>query len=433
MRIRLCVLVIAGVVAAARPAHAQRLQSPLERDSVLRSLIGEAVARSPALREGEATLRAAASRVRPAGTLPDPVAQTGLMDLVLPDFAFGRSDFTEWDVSLAQDLPWPGTLGARAAVARAGEAGARAGLAVRRREIAAATAAAYYRLRYFVTALAILERQRRLLDAAYDLSTTRYATGTAPQSDALQARLARERLAAEAAALRGEQAASLAALNALRDRPATDSVFVPTMDTAEIRAHLFPLPAADSLVAAALGVHPRLAAHQAAVDQAWRTIHLERLGARPDFSLSLRYGYRGSVAGTPLPDFFSAFVSLRLPVWAGRKQHQLVAAARADSSAAAAALRETEVELAREVVEMLRRAEAGGERLQLLSEGVLPAARATVESVLRSYQVGRTEFLTLLAVEDALFRVQLELAAVAAEHQTHLVMLWLLTAEEIAP
>lgn len=432
MRSHSCVLFLFAVlVAAARPAGAQR--APFAGDSVLRRLVAEAVAWNPTLRERDATLRAAAARVRPAGTLPDPVVEMGAMNLVLPDLAFGRSDFTEWDVSLAQDLPWPGTLGARAALARSGEAGARAELAVRRREIAAATAATYYRLRYFVTALAVLERQRRLLDAAYDLSTTRYAVGTAPQSDALQARLARERLASEAAALRGEHAAALAALNALRDRPATDSVAVLALDTAEIPAHLAPLSPAESLVTAALAAHPRLAARHAAVDQAGRTIRLEQLGARPDFALSLRYGYRGSVAGTPLSDFLSAFVAVRLPVWAGRKQHQLVAAARADSSAAAAALREGEVQLAREVVETVRRAEAGRQRLQLLSEGVLPAARATVESVLRSYQVGRSEFLTLLAVEDAWYRAELEVAAVAAEHQTHLVMLWLLTAEEIEP
>jgi outer membrane protein TolC len=66
-------------------------------------------------------------------------------------------------------------------------------------------------------------------------------------------------------------------------------------------------------------------------------------------------------------------------------------------------------------------------------DGVLPTARGTVESVLRSYQVGRAEFLTLLSVEDARYRAELEAAAVAAHYLTQLVMLRQLTAGESRP
>ena len=53
-----------------------------------------------------------------------------------------------------------------------------------------------------------------------------------------------------------------------------------------------------------------------AVGQATRTIRVERLGARPDFVLTARYGYRPVAFGLNFPDFFSAFVGLRLPIWA---------------------------------------------------------------------------------------------------------------------
>ena len=64
---------------------------------------------------------------------------------------------------------------------------------------------------------------------------------------------------------------------------------------------------------------------------------------------------------------------------------------------------------------------------------VVPAAQGTVESVLRSYQVGRAEFLTLLSVEDARYRAELEAAEVAAYYQTQLVRLRQLTARESQP
>src|SRR5438309_963878 len=261
----------------------------------------------------------------------------------------------------------------------------------------------------------------------------RYATGAAPQSDPLQAKLARDRLRSEEFALESERVAALAAVNALRNRAPGDSVPVTSIDLAALRAGAAPQLPADSLVALALATHPRLAARRAAVDAATRTIQVERLGGRPDFTLSARYGYRPVAFGFKFPDFFSAFVGLRLPVWAWRKQNRLADAARADSSGAAAGLRDAELQLSREVTGTAARVHASQQRLALLVDGVLPNARGTVESVLRSYQVGRAEFLTLLSVEDARFRAELEAVAVAADYLAQLVMLRQLTAGETQP
>jgi len=265
------------------------------------------------------------------------------------------------------------------------------------------------------------------------LSTTRYATGTAPQSDPLQAKLARDRLRSEEYALESERTAALAAVNALRNRAPGDSVPIAPIDPAVVRRAVTPMSPADSLVALALAAHPRLGARRAAVDQATRTIQVERLGARPDFTVTLRYGYRPRAFNFNFPDFFSAFVGLRLPVWAWRKQNRLADAARADSTGAAAGLRDAELQLSREVTEAAARVQASQQRLALLVDGVLPNARGTVESVLRSYQVGRAEFLTLLSVEDARYRAELEAVAVAVDYQTQLVTLRQLTAGETQP
>jgi len=422
------------VITGTSPALAQGPPAPVAGDSVLQSLVAEALARNPTVAQRQAAVRAATLRIRPAGSLPDPMLSVGVMDLLLPNFEFNRSDFTEVDVELSQEIPWPGSLGARSGVVRAAAAGARAEEGTVRRELTTAMAVAYYRLGYTVTALETLRHQRELLDAAVQLSTTRYATGAAPQSDPLQAKLARDRLQSEAFVLESERVAALAAVNALRNRTPGDSLGVVPMNPAQVRAGISPLPPSDSLVALALAAHPRLAARRAAIEQATRTIQVERLGARPDFTLTARYGYRPPYAGTfKFPDFFSAFLGLRVPIWAWRKQNRLADAARADSTGAAAGLREAELQLSREVTEAAARVEALQQRLALLVDGVLPNARGTVESVLRSYQVGRAEFLTLLSVEDARYRAELEAVAVAADYQAQLVMLRQLTAGETQP
>src|SRR2546427_1469288 len=434
MQVRQLILTASAfVIAGAGPALGQGLAAPIAGDSGLQSLVAEALERNPTLVQRQAAVRAATLRIRPAGTLPDPMLTVGVMDLLLPHFEFNRSDFTEVDVELSQEIPWPGSLGARSGVVRAAAAGARAEEGTVRRELPTAMAGAYSRLGYTVTALETLRHQRELLDAAVQLSTTRYATGAAPQSDPLQAKLARDRLRSEEFALESERVTALAAVNALRNRAPGDSVPVTAIDLAALRAGAAPQPPADSLVALALATHPRLAARRAAVDAATRTIQVERLGARPDFTLTARYGYRPVAFGFKFPDFFSAFVGLRLPIWAWRKQNRLADAARADSTGAAAGLRDAELQLSREVTEAAARAQASQRRLALLVDGVLPNARGTVESVLRSYQVGRAEFLTLLSVEDARFRAELEAVAVAADYQAQLVMLRQLTAGEYQP
>src|SRR5438552_720999 len=242
----------AFVIAGAGPALAQSPPAPVAGDSVLQSLVAEALARNPTVAQRQAAVRAATLRIRPAGSLPDPMLTVGVMDLVLPHFEFNQSDFTEADVELSQEIPWPGTLGARSGVMRAAAAGARAEEGTVRRELATALAAAYYRLGYAVTALETLRHQRDLLDAAVQLSTTRYATGAAPQSDPLQAKLARDRLRSEEFALDSERVAALAAVNTLRNRAPGDSVQGTSIDPAALRAAALPHPPPDSLLALAL-------------------------------------------------------------------------------------------------------------------------------------------------------------------------------------
>src|SRR5437879_4526449 len=236
---QLMLTALAIAMAGASPARAQ--------DSILQSLVAEVLARNPTLVQRQAAVRAAALRIRPAGTLPDPRLSLGVMDLQMPHFEFNQSDFTEVDADLSQEIPWPGTLGARSGVMRAATAGARAEEGAVRRELTTTMAAGYYRLGYTVTALETLRHQRELLEAAVQLSTTRYATGAAPQSDPLQAKLARDRLRSEEFALESERVAALAAVNALRNRTPEDSVTVPSIDPSALRAGGAPQPPADSL------------------------------------------------------------------------------------------------------------------------------------------------------------------------------------------
>src|SRR3989441_9453865 len=138
MQVRQLILTASAfVIAGAGPAHAQST-APVAGDWGLRSLVAEALARTPTVAQRQAAVRAATLRIRPAGSLSDPMLTVGVMDLVLPHFEFNQSDFTEADVELSQEIPWPGALGARSRVMRAAAAGAWAEEGAVRRELTTA-------------------------------------------------------------------------------------------------------------------------------------------------------------------------------------------------------------------------------------------------------------------------------------------------------
>src|SRR2546428_734792 len=107
------------VMAGAPPVLGQGSPALIAGDSVLQSLVAEALDRNPTVAQRQAAVRAATLRIRPAGSLPDPMLTVGVMDLLLPHFEVNRSDFTDADVELGQEVPWPGSLGARAGGGRA--------------------------------------------------------------------------------------------------------------------------------------------------------------------------------------------------------------------------------------------------------------------------------------------------------------------------
>ena len=404
-------IVLAAGVIAVLLSPVRSLSQAVEPsvDTVLTRLTAQALAANPSLQVRQASARAAVSRIRAAGALPDPMLSVGVMDLTLPRFAFRESDFTEVDLEVSQEFPWPGSLAARSGVARAQARGATADVAARRRAIVVRTAELYYRLRYVVTARATLQRQRRLLATAVEITTARYATTAAPQSDPLQARVAVARLDAEDAAWAEQQAKSGAELKALRNVRGSERL---TLELIRPETVPFILHVAQPN---SLPAHPRLVARRATLEAAERTVRVEQLAARPDFNITTRYGARPLGA-----DFFSAFLGIRVPLWGGRN---LAGAARADADAARAELAEETTELEAELEAAHAAIGSGETRLRLLTTQVVPSAQATVEAVLRSYRVGQAPFLNVLAAEDSLYRAELDAIMVAAEHLIHLVML----------
>ena len=156
----------------------------------------------------------------------------------------------------------------------------------------------------------------------------------------------------------------------------------------------------DSLTAQ-LAQHPHLSAFERQVQAAETDVDLARVGAKPDWSMELSYGIRGSAYS----DMVTLQVGVDLPVFQKNRQLRDVAAKLADAQRARA-LRDDNL---REMEAVLRRHHAdwrsGLERLERYRRSILPQAADQVNAALAAYRSGRSDLSSVLAAR----RVQLDL------------------------
>ncbi len=153
-----------------------------------------------------------------------------------------------------------------------------------------------------------------------------------------------------------------------------------------------------------------LQAHVHRIAAAREGVRLAERERFPDIDVMLGYGTRWGRS-----DMLTATVSVPLPIFAARKQRQAVI--EAEHELAADELRHHQMvnEIQSAVAAQYAALVRTREQILLLSEGVIPQARATIESATAAYQAGRVEFISLLEAQATLFRNEIELARQLAD------------------
>lgn len=388
----------------------------------LAELVAEARATNPEIAAAHRLAHAAAARVPQAGALPDPMLSAGLMFVPVPSFDFNRDGMTMGSVQVGQRLPAAGTRGAREAVARQN-------LHVVERqadevELAVVTRLknGYFELLFVDRALDVVARNRSLVVDLAEVARARFAVGRTPQQDVLRAQTEVTRLEEQVAGIRARRVETVAEINALLNRSPTAALGPVYPD--EVRALALARPRPGAFTAAALqgGLgedlpslaelqevavrnRPMLLAHVHRIEAGREAVRLADRERFPDVDVMLGYGARRDRS-----DMLTAMVSVPLPVFAGRKQRQAVI--EAEQEVAADELRHYQMVAAiqADVASRYAALVRTREQILLLNEGVVPQARATIESAAAAYQAGRVEFATLIEAQATLFRTEIELA-----------------------
>jgi len=412
--ILLCIMLLVGGLGAASA------QSPAPAS--LSELVAEARAVNPAIRAARRMADAAAARIPQAGALPDPMVTAGFMNVPVPSFDLRQDGMTMGAVQIGQRLPAPGTRSAREEIARQAHETARWEARETELDVLTRLKAAYYEIHFLGRALDVLGRNRTLLVDLEEVARARFAVGRAPQQDVLRAQTEITRLDEQLAGLQARTAAATAEINALLQRPAT-APLTPLYPEG-VLALALASPTRSAFTAAALGgglgtefpslielqrraieERPMLHAHVHRISAARAGIRLAERERIPDLDLMLGYGTRLS-----RPDMFTAMVSVPVPIFAARKQRQAVIEATHELAANELQHHQMVSEIQAEVLASYAVLIRTREQILLLADGVIPQARATIESAAAAYQAGRVEFMSLLDAQAMLFRNEIELA-----------------------
>ena len=356
----------------------------------LAPLVAEAQRNNPGIRAAELAWRAARLAVAPAGALPDPQAMVQQVTIGSPAPFAGAdtSAFAYTGIAISQQLPYPGKLKLRAAVAQGEAAVLRENWRQARRRLARQVEAAYDELAYTRAELAVLGRERVVLAAAAKFAGLRYRDGDGPQAAVLSAQLEQTQLLSDRAGLDRQWAAGQAELRALLNRPAAAAPVTPLpLRQTRLRA------SAAQLNADLSRSDLPLAAQQARIAAAGVGVSLARKNFRPDFSAQYMYQRMGQGMGNA----YQWTLGMTLPWFhrASRYQPELERAVEQQDQARAAygeLVQQQRLQLA----DALLRVQNDAQILLLDRQGLLPQAAAAMTSSLTAYGAGQEDFQSFL-------------------------------------
>ena len=412
----------AAVLSIAVPSPGAAFQEVPGAD--LAALVAEARAANPRVAAAGRAVDAARARAEAAGAFPDPRLAMGLTNALVSDPLASEDMMTMRMVQLGVMLPYPGKLDREREATRWMVAAAEAEQLAVERRVVAEVKRAYYAIWFLDRALDVVRANQALLSDFVAVTEARYGVGTGGQPDVLKAQVERTGLGDEILDLEARRVAAVAELNALLDRPADAPLAAPAYPEPIERAAVpppgsevrftaaalsdpgdaaGPIPDLTTLRAAAEDADPRLRALAARIEARRAAARLADLAAFPDFDVVVGYGQRSG-----REDMASVLVSVPLPLFKGQKQDPLAEAAEADVAALEAERAALANEIGAEVAGLRAALLRTRDRLALVRDGVLPQARAALESAVAGYPVASVDFLTLVDNQATLFRHELD-------------------------
>ena len=360
---------------------------PARRVLILDELINTALERSPEAQSAEHNVQALMRHVPQVQALPDPTIAVGWAGSAVPFKTMSGDASSYRGITVSQQFPAAGKLKLQGAMAEKDVEAAQADYDAIRRRIAAEVRIAYYEYFYYDKAIQSTNQNKELLDKLSKIAEAQYRVGKAMQQDVLRSQVEISMLTEKLTELEQQKSTSQARINAyLQESPETPLPPAGELEPSEIRYSL------DELYGLSTSNDVATARAQKMVERSRLGVTLSQKQFRPDVNVSYMYQQR-----TAQPDMNGVTVSVNIPVFYKSKQREAVAEA-TQTVVSAEKMRENRLNEVRfEVKQDYLSAKAAERLLSLYSKGIVPQSSLALESSMADYQVGKVDFLSLLA------------------------------------
>lgn len=335
-----------------------------------------------------------------ARSLADLNAADGRVARAWPDPAIGASrgrgtaidglvGSPEWNYSISQMVPWPGTRTAQSRAAELSGRGRLVGQDSARWNLELDARLFYWRL---VSARRAVERAQKADEdaaAVLELTNRRADVGEVREADRSRARA--ERLAAELALSQASREAE-AAERALR--VLAGETLGPVLDLTSEPGVAMSAPEIERRRQTLMETSPVLRAARSQVELEEALVDVARAARAPDIDFSF------TRVGEIDKRSWSLGAGLRLPLWNGGRAE--VARAEASASFAKTVSMQARLETSLAFEDAVQRAATADDRLRFISTTLVPTTRRTWELVRLSYEEGETSLLDLLDAQRTL-------------------------------
>lgn len=352
----------------------------------LAALVAHAHTHNPEIQAAEQRYRAAQARPSQAGSLPDPMIEWAYHNEPITPFTLGKSDFSFWQFSASQEVPFPGKRGLREDIsAREAE---REGQALRATTLSviARLTVAYADLAFTHQALDILQRNKGFLQDLQKSAEARYQVGQGIQQDVVKAQVEVSLLTSRLIQFERKREGLTATINGLLNRPPLAPLGTPE----PLQKSRF-TPTLEEVRELALTHSPDLKEAEIAIARNELNLSLAQREYYPDLVFKTAYVNKAA----RLPEW-EVGVGVKIPLYFWRKQRYGVLEA-AESAGEARSTRQNVMQtLLARVKDFYVQARTAEQLVTLYQTTIIPQSHLSLESASAGYTVGKVDFLTLL-------------------------------------
>jgi len=377
---------------------------------------------NPEIQAARSRFEAATKRPSQVGTLPEPTASYTNLGVGHPFSRLNGSDFAYQGFGVSQQFPFPGKLGLASEQAKREAESEQQNYRSVVLGVTARLKVAWYEWLAVQKAIELTRTDRDLLSRFEEIARNRYTVGKGLQQDVLKAQFEVFAVEQQFAMLDEKRQRAEAEIASLLAVPA-----VVLRAPGEIQPSSFSLSIEELL--RATNDSPGVLAEQKMVDASAVGINRSLKDFRPDFGVNFQWQHTGG----NFPDYYMATVEVKIPIYYARKQRYALEESYSRLNEAKQNYRSAQQQAIFQVKDQYLSIQSSERILKLYKTTLLPQAQLTVDASSAAYEVGSSDFLTLLTNLTNLITLERQYYGEVARHEEAIVRLEPIVGKELLP